>query len=157
MSMLEKNQTAPDFNAVNQHDEKLTLSQFKGSQNVVLYFYPKDDTPGCTIEANEFTALASEFEQSDTVVLGVSKDSCEKHRKFIDKYGLEIDLISDASGDVCDKYQTWGEQQFMGKKYMGISRSTFVIDKAGLLVEAIYKVKAKGHAQQMLELVQTLC
>ena len=154
--MLEKNQTAPDFTAVNQHDEKLTLSHFRGAHNVVLYFYPKDDTPGCTIEANEFTALASEFEQAGTVVLGVSKDSCEKHRKFIDKYGLKIDLISDASGEVCDKYQTWGEQQFMGKKYMGISRSTFVIDKAGLLVEAIYKVKAKGHAQQMLELVQIL-
>ncbi len=154
--MLEKNQTAPDFTTVNQDDETVSLSQFKGKQNVVLYFYPKDDTPGCTIEANEFTALVKEFADTDTVVLGVSKDGCQQHRKFIDKYDLKVELLADTSGDICEKYDTWGEQQFMGKKYMGIARSTFVIDKTGTLVEALYKVKAKGHAEQMLALVRGL-
>jgi len=154
--MLEKNQSAPDFVSVNQDNKSISMSQFKGKQNVVLYFYPKDDTPGCTIEANEFTALVKDFAEADTVVLGVSKDSCEKHLKFIDKYDLKIELLSDTSGDVCEKYHTWGEQKFMGKKYMGIARSTFVIDKSGKLVEVLYKVKAKGHARQMLELVRGL-
>ena len=156
ITMLEKNQPAPDFTSVNQDNEGVSLSQFKGKQNVVLYFYPKDDTPGCTIEANEFTALAKDFAEAGAVVLGVSKDSCEKHRKFIGKYDLKVDLLADTTGDICEKYDTWGEQKFMGKKYMGITRSTFVIDKSGVLVEALYKVKAKGHAQQMLELVRGL-
>ena len=121
-----------------------------------MYFYPKDDTPGCTIEANEFTALANDFANAGSVVLGVSKDSCEKHRKFIAKYDLKVDLLADTSGEICEKYHTWGEKKFMGKTYMGITRSTFVIDKSGMLVEANYKVKAKGHAQNMLELVASL-
>jgi peroxiredoxin Q/BCP len=154
--MLEKNQPAPDFTTVNQHDKPVTLSHFSGKQNVVLYFYPKDDTPGCTIEANEFTSLANEFAKTDTVVLGVSRDNCEKHRKFIAKYELKIDLLADTSGEICEKYDTWGERQFMGKKYMGIARSTFVIDKTGQLVYVNYKVKAKGHAEEMLELVREL-
>jgi peroxiredoxin Q/BCP len=154
--MLEKNQLAPDFMTVNQDDENISLSQFKGKKNIVLYFYPKDDTPGCTIEANEFTTLASEFAKANTVVLGVSRDNCEKHRKFIAKYELKIDLLADTSGEICEKYDTWGERQFMGKKYMGIARSTFVIDKTGQLVYVNYKVKAKGHAEEMLELVREL-
>jgi peroxiredoxin Q/BCP len=154
--MLEINQTAPDFTTTNQDDEAVSLSQFKGKQHVVLYFYPKDDTPGCTVEANEFTALVSEFSAVDAVVLGVSKDSGEKHRKFIAKRDLKIELLADTSGEVCEKYGTWGERQFMGKKYMGIARSTFVIDKSGVLVEVNYKVKAKGHAQKMLDFIRTL-
>lgn len=154
--MLEINQTAPEFTTTNQDDEVVSLSQFKGKQHVVLYFYPKDDTPGCTVEANEFTALAAEFAAAGAVVLGVSKDSCEKHRKFIAKHDLKINLLADTSGEVCEKYGTWGERQFMGKKYMGIARSTFVIDKNGVLVEVNYKVKAKGHAQQILDFIRTL-
>ncbi len=154
--MLEKNQTAPDFTTTNQNDETVSLAQYKGKQRVVLYFYPKDDTPGCTIEANEFTALVAEFAAADAVVLGVSKDSCEKHLKFIVKHDLKVELLADTSGEVCEKYGVWGERQFMGKKYMGIGRSTFVIDKKGILVEVNYKVKAKGHAQQILDLVLAL-
>ena len=154
--MLHINQPAPDFIAQNQDNENISLSQFRGKKNIVLYFYPKDDTPGCTIEANEFTSLIKDFADADTVVLGVSKDSCEKHRKFINKYDLKINLLSDTSGELCEKYRTWGEKKFMGKTYMGITRSTFIIDKSGILVEALYKVKAKGHAQQMLELVREL-
>ena len=154
--MLEPNQPAPDFTSVNQDGENISLSQYRGKKNVVLYFYPKDDTPGCTIEANEFTALIEEFDAADTVVLGVSKDTCEKHQKFINKYNLKVELLADTGGELCDLYGTWGERKFMGRKYMGIGRSTFVIDKQGKLAEVNYKVKAKGHAQMILELVQGL-
>ena len=154
--MLELNQPAPDFTSLNQDEESVTLSQFRGKQNVVLYFYPKDDTPGCTTEAIEFTGLIKEFAAADTVVLGVSKDSCEKHRKFIKKRELKVELLADTSGEICKKYGTWGLKKFMGREYMGINRSTFVIDKTGNLVEQDLKVKAKGHAQKMLDFVRTL-
>ncbi len=154
--MLEKNQTAPDFTSVNQDGEDVSLAQYRGQKNVVLYFYPKDDTPGCTIEANEFTALIDKFAAADTVVLGVSKDSCEKHQKFIRKRDLKVDLLADTDGELCELYGTWGERKFMGRTYMGIGRSTFVIDKQGKLVEVNYKVKAKGHAQAILEIVEDL-
>jgi len=154
--MLEKNQTAPDFTSVNQDGEDVSLAQYRGQKNVVLYFYPKDDTPGCTIEANEFTTLIDRFAAADTVVLGVSKDSCEKHQKFIRKRDLKVDLLADTNGELCELYGTWGERKFMGRTYMGIGRSTFVIDKQGKLVEVNYKVKAKGHAQAILEIVEDL-
>jgi len=154
--MLEENQTAPDFTSVNQDGEDINLAQYRDHKNVVLYFYPKDDTPGCTIEANEFTALIDQFAAADTVVLGVSKDTCEKHQKFIHKYSLKVELLADTDGQLCQLYGTWGERKFMGRTYMGIGRSTFVIDKQGKLAEVNYKVKAKGHAQAMLELVQGL-
>ena len=155
-TMLEENQTAPDFTSVNQDGEDISLAQYRGQKNVVLYFYPKDDTPGCTIEANEFTALIDQFAAADTVVLGVTKDTCEKHLKFINKYSLKVELLADTDGQLCELYGTWGERKFMGRTYMGIGRSTFVIDKQGKLAEVNYKVKAKGHAQAMLELVQGL-
>jgi peroxiredoxin len=99
--MLEVNQPAPEFTTVDQNGADISLAQFRGEKNVVLYFYPKDDTPGCTIEANEFTGLIDQFAAADTVVLGVSKDSCEKHQKFIDKYGLKVELLADTSGELC--------------------------------------------------------
>ena len=155
-AMLETGQPAPEFIAVNQDDETVTLAQFRDAKNVVLYFYPKDDTPGCTIEANEFTALIDDFAAADTVILGVSKDTCAKHQKFISKYGLKVELLADTEGELCELYGTWGERKFMGRTYMGIGRSTFVIDKQGQLVEANYKVKAKGHAEAVLEIVKGL-
>jgi len=154
--MLEKNQTAPAFSTPNQHNERISLSDYKGKKNVVLYFYPKDDTPGCTIEANQFTALAGEFAKADSVVLGVSKDSCESHQAFIDKFGLEVELLADTTGELCDSYGVWQEKEKKGVKKMGIVRSTFVIDKAGELVDAMYGVSADGHAQEMLEKVKEL-
>lgn len=154
--MLEKNQTAPAFTTPNQHNEMISLSDYKGNKNVVLYFYPKDDTSGCTIEANQFTELASEFARVDTVVLGVSKDSCESHQAFIDKFGIKVDLLADTSGELCDAYGVWQEKEKNGVKKMGIVRSTFVINKEGVLVEAIYGVTADGHAQEMLEKVKQL-
>ena len=148
--MLEKNRTAPAFSSVNQNNKIINLSDYKGSKNVILYFYPKDDTTGCTIEANQFTELASEFAKVETVVLGVSKDSCESHQAFIDKYGLEVDLLADVSGELCDAYGVWQEKEKNGVKKMGIVRSTFVINKNSELTEVIYGVIADGHAQEML-------
>ena len=154
--MLEVNQSAPGFSAINQDGDTITLAQYHGKQNVVLYFYPKDDTPGCTIEANEFTALIDEFAAADSLVLGVSKDNCAKHQKFINKHGLKVELLADTEGVLCELYNTWGERKFIGRTYMGIGRSTFVIDKQGKLVEVNYKVKARGHARAILEIVQGL-
>lgn len=154
--MLEKNQIAPAFSTPNQQNTTISLSDYKGSKNVVLYFYPKDDTPGCTIEANQFTELASEFAKVDTVVLGVSKDSCDSHQAFIDKFGLKVDLLADTTGELCETYGVWQEKEKNGVKKMGVVRSTFVINKEGVLVDAIYGVTADGHAQEMLEKVKAL-
>lgn len=154
--MLEINQPAPGFCSVNQDSETVSLSDYKGMNNVVLYFYPKDDTPGCTIEANQFTALASEFARTDTVVLGVSKDNCESHQAFIDKFGLKVDLLADTTGELCDAYGVWQEKEKNGEKKIGIVRSTFIIDKDGMLVDLIYGVNAEGHAQEVLEKVRQL-
>ena len=151
--MLQKNQVAPAFSTPNQDNEMISLSDYKGKKNVVLYFYPKDDTPGCTIEANQFTELAGEFEKAGAVVLGVSKDSCESHQAFIDKFGLKVDLLADTAGDLCDAYGVWQEKEKNGVKKMGIVRSTFVIDKEGTVVEAMYGVSADGHAREVLEMV----
>lgn len=154
--MLKKNQTAPDFSLPNQHNQLVSLSSFRGKQHVVLYFYPKDDTPGCTIEANQFTAQASAFAALDAVVIGVSKDSCASHQAFIDKYGLKLDLLADTTGELCERYGVWQEKEKNGEKKWGIVRSTFLIDKAGILQEALYGVSAEGHAQDMLGRIKQL-
>ncbi|MDH5179235.1 MAG: peroxiredoxin [Gammaproteobacteria bacterium] len=154
--MLAKNQTAPAFSSPNQHNVMVNLSDYHGKQNVVLYFYPKDDTPGCTIEANQFTALAVQFAKHDTVVLGVSKDSCASHQAFIDKFGLQVDLLADTDGVLCEAYGVWQEKEKNGVKKMGIVRSTFLINKAGQLAEVMYGVTAEGHAEEMLQKVQAL-
>jgi len=154
--MLNKSQPAPDFAVPDANGNKITLADFKGKKNVVLYFYPKDDTPGCTIEANQFTALADEFARADTVVFGVSKDSCDSHRQFIDKYQLRVALLADTNGQLCNDYGVWQEKEKDGVKRMGIVRSTFVIDKQGRLAEAIYGVNPDGHADGMLEVVRQL-
>ncbi len=154
--MLTKQQPAPDFSSPNQHNAPVTLAQFKGKQNVVLYFYPRDDTPGCTIEANQFTALASEFAKYDTVILGVSKDSCKSHQSFIDKFGLKVDLLADTSGELCNSYGAWQEKEKNGEKKMSIVRSTFIIDKQGMLADVEYGVTAEGHAQAVLDKIKLL-
>ena len=154
--MLTKGQVAPAFSAPNQKNEVINLAKFKGNKNVVLYFYPKDDTPGCTIEANQFTELASEFAKFDTIVIGVSKDSCESHQAFIDKFGLAVELLADTGGELCDAYGVWQEKEKNGVKQMGIVRSTFIIDKDGVLSEVVYGVNPEGHAREMLEKVSLL-
>ena len=154
--MLEKNQPAPDFSTVNQENKTVKLSDFRNRQNVILYFYPKDDTPGCTIEANQFTEFANEFAAADTVVVGVSKDTCESHQAFIDKYALKVELLADTTGELCESYVVWQEKEKAGVKKMGIVRSTFLINKEGILKEVIYGVTPDGHAQDMLDRVRKL-
>lgn len=154
--MLEKNQPAPTFSSPNQDNKTINLADFKGKNNVVLYFYPKDDTPGCTIEANDFTRLASEFAEFDTVIIGVSKDTCESHTAFIDKFGLKLDLLADISGKLCEDYDVWREKVKAGVTKMAILRSTFIINKDSNLVEVLHGVNHEGHAQAMLDRVQQL-
>lgn len=154
--MLEKNQQAPAFSSKNQDGQLVELSSFKGNKHVVLYFYPKDDTPGCTIEANDFTRLAADFAAQDAVVIGVSKDSCASHIDFINKFDLKLDLLADESGQVCEDYGVWQEKEKNGVKKMAILRSTFIINKEGVLAEAMYGVSHEGHAQAILEKVQAL-
>ena len=154
--MLSAHSSAPDFTSNNQLGEPVSLSAFRGKKNVILYFYPKDDTPGCTVEANQFTALADEFARLDTVVIGVSRDSCESHRAFISKYGLRVDLLADEDGTLCEKYDVWQEKEKTGVKKMGIVRSTFLIDRNGQLADVMYGVTADGHATAMLEKVRSL-
>jgi peroxiredoxin Q/BCP len=152
--MLEKHQKAPLFNSKNQFNETVSLSDYLGKKNVVLYFYPKDDTPGCTIEANQFTQLADEFAKADTVVIGVSKDTCGSHAEFINKYGLKVDLLADVGGELCESYGVWQEREKNGVKSMAILRSTFIIDKQGALADVAYGVTSEGHAQDILEKVR---
>ncbi|MGZ4970401.1 MAG: peroxiredoxin [Methylobacter sp.] len=154
--MLEKHQKAPLFSSKNQFNETVNLSDYLGKKNVVLYFYPKDDTPGCTIEANQFTALAEEFAKADTVVIGVSKDTCASHTDFIKKFDLKVDLLADVDGELCESYGVWREREKNGIKSMAIFRSTFIIDKQGVLVDVEYGVTPEGHAQEVLEKVKGL-
>jgi peroxiredoxin len=154
--MLEKNQPAPLFSSKNQLNESVSLSDYLGKKNVVLYFYPKDDTPGCTIEANEFTQLAGEFAKTDTVVIGVSKDSCASHTDFIKKFDLQLDLLTDVDGELCESYGVWREREKNGVKSMAIFRSTFIINKEGILVDVDYGVTPDGHAQNVLNKIKSL-
>ena len=154
--MLQNNQIAPSFCVQNQRNEKVCLSDFAGTKNVVLYFYPKDDTPGCTIEANQFTQLAEKFAAVNTVILGVSKDSCDSHQAFIDKYKLKVQLLADTNGELCEAYGVWQEKEKNGVKKMGIVRSTFIINMEGTIVEAMYGVNADGHAEYILGKIKAL-
>jgi len=152
--MLKEGSKAPDFTATDQAGRKIKLSAYRGAKNVVLYFYPKDMTPGCTTEACDFRDQHKKFK--NTVVLGVSIDSQERHQKFIDKYGLPFDLIADTDQKVVNKYGVWQEKSLYGKKFMGIVRSTFVIDKEGVIRKIFPKVKVKGHVDEVLAVIKTL-
>lgn len=154
--MLEKLQNAPMFRSLNQNNQLVSLTDYAGEKNIVLYFYPKDDTPGCTIEANQFTQLADEFANLDTVIIGVSKDSCESHTDFIKKFDLKVELLADTSGELCENYGVWREREKEGVKSMAIFRSTFIIDKQGVLADVIYGVTPEGHALEVLEKIKNL-
>jgi peroxiredoxin Q/BCP len=154
--MLQENQLAPAFNALDQNSNSINSSDYLGKKNIVLYFYPKDDTPGCTIEANQFTGFVDDFNETDTVIIGVSKDDCQSHQAFIQKFNLKIELIADTDGKVCGDYDVWQEKEKNGEKKMGIVRSTFIIDKQGKLAYVEYGVSPEGHAEKMLELVKKL-
>lgn len=141
---------APDFTLPQDGGEPISLSDLAGAP-VVLFFYPKDNTPGCTTEALDFTALLPEFQALGVHVLGVSKDSLKKHENFRTKHALGIPLLSDAEGDVCERYGTWGEKKNYGRTYMGITRTTFLIGVDGRIAQVWVKVKVKEHAQAVLD------
>ena len=149
--MLEKQQLAPDFTAINQDGESVSLAQFRDKKNVVLYFYPKDDTPGCTKEACGFRDSLPDFSKVNADVIGVSRDTVAKHDKFKAKYDLPFTLASDEDGKVCEAYGTWVEKNMYGRKYMGIERSTFLIDEKGKVQRVWRKVKVPGHVEEVLE------
>jgi peroxiredoxin Q/BCP len=146
---VETGKKAPDFSLLANTGEKVKLSDYKG-KNVVLYFYPKDMTPGCTTQACDFRDKHEEFSESDTVVLGVSPDPQAKHEKFIEKHGLPFLLLVDEDHKVAELYGVWKLKKNFGKEYMGIERSTFIIDKEGQLVKEWRKVKVKGHVEEAL-------
>jgi peroxiredoxin Q/BCP len=137
---VEAGQQAPDVTLPRDGGETVSLADFTG-RNVVLYFYPKDDTSGCTLEGVEFTARLTEFEAANTVVIGVSKDSVKSHDKFSDKHGLGVVLLSDAEDDVAERYGVWGEKSMYGRTYMGIERATFLIDGEGIVRQAWRRVR----------------
>lgn len=155
MTSLNEGDTAPDFTLQTDGGGTLTLSKLKGS-NVVLYFYPKDDTPGCTKEACGFNDMLSQFKNLNAKIVGVSKDSAEKHDKFKHKYGLNFTLISDIDGEVCEKYGTWVEKSMYGRKYMGIDRATFLIDETGKISRIWRKVKVPGHVDEVHDVLNQL-
>lgn len=141
---------APAFSAKNQKEETLTLDHYKGKK-LVLYFYPKDDTPGCTAEACDLRDHYQKFLDAGYEILGVSPDKEAKHQKFIDKYELPFDLLADTEQTVANAYGVWVEKNMYGRKYMGIKRTTFIINEEGILEEIIEKVKTKEHASQILK------
>lgn len=150
--MLRVGDKAPDI-VLPDADMKLRTSADFAGKNLVLYFYPKDDTPGCTIQANEFSDLIDEFEQAGAQVIGVSADNCFSHQVFREKYGLKLTLLADVDGELCSKYGVIQEKEKDGIKKTGIVRSTFVIDPEGTISYAEYGVVPKGHARQLLDLL----
>lgn len=152
---LEVGTAAPDFALPGNDGLNITLSDYRG-KNVVLYFYPKDDTPGCTTEAKGFTETADDFAAANTVVIGMSKDTAAKHDKFIAKHDLKVLLASDEEGTAIENYGVWVEKNMYGRKYMGIERATYLIDAEGMIRNIWRKVKVKGHVDAVLEAAKAL-
>jgi len=151
---IKEGNKAPDFSALDQDGKKVKLSSFKGKKNVVLYFYPKDMTPGCTAQACDFRDQRKKFK--NTTILGVSIDSQERHQKFIEKYDLPFTLLADTDKKVVQKYGVWQEKKLYGKTFMGIVRTTFLIDKNGTVRKIFPKVKVKTHIEDVLKALKEL-
>jgi peroxiredoxin Q/BCP len=149
--MISEGDRAPNIEVTTSSGETLNLAS--PGKPLVLYFYPKDDTSGCTREAQDFTSLVSDFEKAGALVVGVSRDPMKKHEKFIDKYGLKVPLASDEDGRISDAFGTWVQKSMYGRKYMGMERSTFLIGSDGKVLNAWRKVKVPGHAQEVLKAV----
>ena len=150
--MLEVGMKAPEFSLLNQDGKEVSLSDFKGKK-VVLYFYPKDNTAGCTKQACGFAQLYPDFTEKGAEVIGISKDSVESHRKFADKYNLTFTLLSDTEKEVLQAYDVWKEKNMYGKKSMGVIRSTYLIDEEGIIIKAFSKVNSTKNPQDMLETI----
>ena len=155
MTELSPGQDAPQFELPRDGGGMLTLSALRGKA-VVLYFYPKDDTSGCTAEAIDFSALKADFEKAGAVVIGMSPDSAKKHDKFKAKHGLSVDLVADEERKAIEAYGVWAEKSMYGRKYMGVERTTFLIDRDGKIAKVWPKVKVPGHAAEVLEAVRAL-
>ncbi len=151
--MVDVGDTAPDFELRNSTDKKVRLSKMRGKM-VVLYFYPKDDTSGCTKQALEFTDKVNAFKKAGAVIIGISPDSVKSHKKFYDKHDLGIELLSDEEKKVLSQYDVWVEKSMYGRKYMGVERSTFLINQKGKVLQVWRKVKVKGHVDAVLEAVK---
>lgn len=153
--MIKEGIKAPVFTLPDQNGKKISLSDFKG-KNIVLYFYPKDDTSGCTKEACQFRDAFPKFKGADAVILGVSPDSVESHKKFEKKYNLPFTLLSDEKKSVLEKYEVWKEKSMYGRKYMGVERTTVIIDKEGKIRNIFSKVKVPDHDKQVLQALKEL-
>ncbi len=153
--MANEGDAAPNAKFLKPDGNAATIADYQGKA-LVLYFYPKDDTSGCTREAQDFTALIADFAKAGAAVVGISKDSVKSHAKFIGKYDLKVGLGSDEEGAVCEAFGTWVEKSMYGKKYMGIERSTFLIDANGQIARVWRKVKVPGHAAEVLEAAKAL-
>jgi peroxiredoxin Q/BCP len=154
MSFPKVGNLAPGFTLKNQGGEEVSLKSFKGKKNIVLYFYPKASTPGCTTQACGIRDSLSEFVALDTLILGVSPDPQAKLKKFIDKYQLNFDLLSDEDHSIAEKYGVWGLKKFMGREFMGILRTSFLIDKEGRLRHVMDKVNTKSHDQDVIAYIK---
>lgn len=154
--MLKEGQAAPMFVLPDADMEVVELAEFSGKQNVILFFYPRDNTPGCTLEATDFSDHEDEFARLDAVIIGISRDDCISHAEFRDKHGISVRLLSDSEGAVCKQYGVWQAKEVDGVKKFGIVRSTFIIDKKGVLRAAMYGVNAKGHALEVLRAVKEI-
>ncbi len=154
--LLKAGEQAPSFALPDADMETVELDSFRGRHHVVLFFYPKAGTPGCTVEATDFSDHEEDFEQHGCKLLGISRDDCLRHAEFRDKEGIGVELLSDEEGEVCKQYGVWQAKEVDGHRKFGIVRSTFVIDKAGVIRHALYNVNYKGHALEVLRLVKEL-
>ena len=153
--MLKNNIKAPNFELLSTSKKNYSLKDSIGKY-VVIYFYPKDDTPGCTIETNDFNKLLIKFKKLECEIYGISKDSLKSHDKFRDKYKIKFDLLADEELTVLKKYKVWGKKKFMGREFMGIIRTTFLIDKKGKIIKIWENVKVKDHAKDVLETIKNI-
>ena len=156
MAKLEEGKPAPAFSLPSSEGREVSLADFKNKKKVILYFYPKDDTPGCTKQACDFRDFSKKIEKEDTVILGVSKDGLDSHSAFIKKYKLPFTLLSDEAKEVLKQYGVWKEKSLYGKKFMGVERTTVVIDRKGTVRRIFPKVKVDGHAREVLETLAAL-
>ncbi|MBI3054094.1 MAG: peroxiredoxin [Betaproteobacteria bacterium] len=154
--MLQAGQPAPGFELPDADMQAVSLDGFRNRSNVVLYFYPKDDTPSCTMQAIDFSDMLDEFTALETVVLGISMDDCLSHGSFRDKHGLAMQLLADVDGEVCGSYGVLQEKEHEGNRKIGIQRSTFIIDRHGMLRHALYGVSPRGHAAEVLGLIRKM-
>ena len=152
---MKVNSKAPSFSLPSTSNNEYSLKDSLGKY-IVLYFYPKDDTPGCTIETNDFNKLLAKFKKLNCEILGISKDNLKSHNKFRDKYKIKFDLLADEELKVLKKYKVWGKKKFMGREFMGIIRSTYLIDKKGKILKVWDNVKVKDHAKEVLKTLQNI-